>query len=121
MDLAPDLRIIHEPVRLQIMGLLYRHPDLGFTAVKTALGITGGNLASHASRLQEAGLIEVRDTLTRNGFEKRYQITREGLQRFERYLAALADFLAASRMLPSERTNGTGSPQASGESPGFAG
>lgn len=93
----PELRVIHEPVRLRILGLLYRQTDLGFATLRDALGLTAGNLASHANRLVEAGLVTQRDALTRDGFEKRYQITPQGLADFERYLHALDAFLAAAR------------------------
>ncbi len=99
MDLPPELRVIHEPVRLRILGLLYRQTDLGFTAIRDGLGLSAGNLATHAAKLQESGFVEAREALTRNGFEKRFQITALGLSAFEQYLAVLERFLAASRIV----------------------
>lgn len=94
MDLPEELRLIHQPVRLRIMGLLYKHRDVGFTRARDTLGLTDGNLASHANRLAEAGFLEPRDALTRGGFEKRYRITQEGARAFRAYLAELQGFLA---------------------------
>lgn len=55
--------------------------------------LTDGNLASHADRLEEAGLLESRRALTSDGFEKRYQITPEGSRVFRAYLGELRGFL----------------------------
>lgn len=94
MDLPSDLELIHQPVRLRIMGLLYRHRDVAFTRARDTLGLTDGNLASHADRLEGAGLIEARRALTPQGFEKRYRITPEGSEAFRRYLGELRGFLS---------------------------
>lgn len=86
MDLSPDVLIVHERVRLRIMGLLYRQNDVAFGAAREALDVTAGNLASHVAKLQEAGLVACRDAFSRDGVERRIQITAEGLARFERYM-----------------------------------
>lgn len=94
MDLPEELALIHQPARLQIMGLLYRSRDAAFTTVRDRLGLTDGNLATHAERLEEAGLLESRQALTSDGFEKRYQITPEGSRAFREYVDELKGFLA---------------------------
>ncbi len=93
MDLDDDLKLIHQPVRLRIMGLLYRHRDVAFAAARDQLGLTDGNLASHVKRLEDATYVEARRVLTRDGFEMRYRITRDGSRAFRRYLAALRAFI----------------------------
>lgn len=93
MDLPPGLDVIHQPQRLRLMALLYKHRDVGFAATRDALALTDGNLASHATRLEEAGFLRARRVLLRDGFELRYRITPEGSQAFQRYLAALRAFL----------------------------
>lgn len=94
MDLPDGLGVIHQPQRLRLMALLYKHRDVGFAATRDALGLTDGNLASHATRLEEAGLVQARRVLTRDGFELRYRITPAGSQAFRGYLEALRRFLA---------------------------
>lgn len=94
MELSEDLRLIHQPVRLRIMGLLYKHRDVAFTRARDSLGLTDGNLASHANRLEEVGLLESRKALTRDGFEARYRITQQGDRRFRDYLETLEGFMA---------------------------
>lgn len=93
MELTGKTALIHQPTRLAIMGLLYRHRDVAFTQARNVLELTDGNLASHAQRLQEAGLLEERQALTSEGFQKRYRITPDGSQAFQAYLQTLRDYL----------------------------
>ncbi|MGB0652774.1 MAG: transcriptional regulator [Thermoplasmatota archaeon] len=93
MELDDELALIHQPVRLRLMGLLYRQRDVTFTGTRDLLGVTDGNLATHAKRLADAGLLEARRVLTRDGFELRYRITKAGNDAFRRYLATLRGFL----------------------------
>lgn len=43
---------IHTPVRLAIMMFLLPRKQVPFTLVRTALGLTAGNLSSHMSKLE---------------------------------------------------------------------
>lgn len=95
MDLPDELAIIHQPARLNIMGLLYKHRDLGFAATRDGAKLTDGNLATHAKRLEAVGYIEARRALQRTGFELRYHITPKGSLAFRRYLSTLRAFLEA--------------------------
>lgn len=94
MDLPAPLQLIHQPVRLRIMGLLWRHRDVSYTRARDVLGLTDGNLATHTARLAEAGLLESRRVLAGDRFEVRYRITRAGAAAFRDYLEALRVFLA---------------------------
>lgn len=94
MDLPDDLAIIHQPARLKIMGLLYRHRDVAYTTARDATGLTDGNLATHTRRLQDAEMLDARRVLRgRDGFELRYRITKAGAEAFRRYLGVLRAFL----------------------------
>jgi DNA-binding MarR family transcriptional regulator len=95
MELPEGLAVIHQPVRLRLMALLFRHRDIAYTATREALGLTDGNLASHAKRLEEAGFLQSRRALTGDRFEVRYRITPEGSLAFRDYLEALRRFLDA--------------------------
>ena len=46
-------RIIHEKGRLAIMSMLAAAPELSFTEMRDALGMTDGNLTTHIRTLQE--------------------------------------------------------------------
>ena len=52
-------RVIHEPARLAILGLLAVVDSADFLFVQNQTGLTGGNLSSHMTRLEEAGYVEV--------------------------------------------------------------
>ena len=56
----PELdRLIHEPGRLAIMTVLSSVKDADFLFLLRATGLTKGNLSSHLSKLEEAGLVEI--------------------------------------------------------------
>lgn len=91
MDLDP---IIHQATRLRIMTALNRNREAGFTSLRDGLGLTDGNLGSHAEKLVEAGYIESRRVLTPRGFEVRLRITSEGSRAFAAYVDMLRALLA---------------------------
>jgi DNA-binding transcriptional ArsR family regulator len=57
--LAEIDRVIHEPARLAILGLLAAVESADFRFVQNQTGLTGGSLSSHMTRLEEAGYVEV--------------------------------------------------------------
>lgn len=87
---APPLdAVIHQHTRLQLMAALYRNGRASFTALRDGLGLTAGNLAGHAAKLEEAGYIEARRVLVDVRFEMQYRLTDRGAQAFRAYLVAL--------------------------------
>lgn len=92
MLLPEGLEVIHQPARLAVMTLLYQRGDVGAAAAREATGLTPGNLDSHGRRLAEAGLLEARKALTRDGFEARYRISAAGVAAMKAYLAWLERF-----------------------------
>ena len=97
MDLPAGLEVIHQPVRLRVMTLLYRHGDVGFSDALRTLALTPGNLESHIKRLAQDGLVESRRALMAGTFEVRLRITPAGAERFTEYLDLLDEFLGAAR------------------------
>jgi DNA-binding MarR family transcriptional regulator len=85
--------VIHQPARLRIMGLLYRNRSAPTTWVRDTLGLTDGNLASHAAKLAEAGYIDQRRVLAPGGFHMRMAITPTGDEAYARYREALRALL----------------------------
>lgn len=105
---APALDpVIHQPTRLRIMAALYRNRQASFTGLRDGLELTDGNLATHATRLQEAGYVEVRRVLVDLSFEVRYRITPKGSEAFRAYAAALRSFLAVADTDAGENENAT--------------
>lgn len=85
--------ILHQPQRLRIMAALHRSRQASFTSLRDALGLTPGNLQSHAAKLEEAGYVESGRALVDARFELRYRITPKGSEAFAAYLAALRAIL----------------------------
>lgn len=86
-------RLLDARARLMLMGLLHRHRDVSARAARKALGLTDGNLASHAARLQEVGWLESRRALSPSGFEVRYRITPAGSAAFREHVEDLRRML----------------------------
>ena len=83
-------RVVHERVRLAIMSMLAASPNLSFTELRDALGLTDGNLLSHVRTLQEAGYLAV----TKSYHEARplttLALTRAGRDAFSAHIERLA-------------------------------
>jgi DNA-binding MarR family transcriptional regulator len=90
---AQGFALLQQHTRLRIMGMLYRHRDVSARGLRQALGLTDGNLASHAARLAEAGLLRSRNALGRDGFEVRHAITPQGSETFRAYLHRLRELV----------------------------
>src|SRR5438876_672136 len=58
MDMAFD-SIVANPGRLRILTALASEPRQPFVRLRSRTGLTDGNLATHARRLQSAGLIAI--------------------------------------------------------------
>ncbi|HEY0180380.1 MAG TPA: transcriptional regulator [Dokdonella sp.] len=52
-------RLVHEPARLLILTVLASAKQVEFTFLEKISGLSKGNLSSHMSKLEAAGLIEV--------------------------------------------------------------
>lgn len=55
-------RLVHEPARLGILSVLEVHKEADFQFLQSVLGLTKGNLSSHLSKLEAAGLVRVTKT-----------------------------------------------------------
>ncbi len=86
--------VIHQATRLRIMALLHRNRVASFTWVRDTLGLTDGNLDTHAAKLEEAGYVKRGRALDIGGFEVRMKITPEGDTAFRAYLDGLRAYLA---------------------------
>ncbi len=85
--------VIHQPTRLRIMALLYRNRVAAFTWVRDTLGLTDGNLDTHAAKLEGAGYVKRGRALDLGGFQVKIKITPEGDAAFRAYLEGLRAYL----------------------------
>lgn len=56
-NLAAVDRLIHEPARLVVMTALSTCQSADFLFLQRLTGLTAGNLSSHLTKLEEAGLL----------------------------------------------------------------
>ena len=86
-------RLVHEPARLSILGLLYVVERAEFLYLLRQTGLTRGNLSSHLSTLERAGYVE----MTKEFVDKRpltlLRMTRQGRDAFDAYRQRMRQFL----------------------------
>ena len=52
-------RLVHEPGRLAILTVLSSVDSADFVFLQRTTGLTKGNLSSHLTKLEDAGLVEI--------------------------------------------------------------
>ena len=58
-------RLIHEPGRLAILTVLSSVTDADFVFLQRTTGLTKGNLSSHLTKLEDAGLVAIEKRFVR--------------------------------------------------------
>ena len=82
-------RVIHGKGRLAIMSMLAASPELSFTELRDALGMTDGNLTTHIRTLQEAGYLSVTKSFHNNRPLTTCALTAPGKRAFTHYINLL--------------------------------
>ncbi|MFX0011937.1 MAG: winged helix-turn-helix domain-containing protein, partial [Candidatus Hermodarchaeota archaeon] len=87
-------KVIHVPSRLIILSYLYvvKNADMIFFKEKTKL--SWGNLSSHASKLEEAGYINILKTIRNNKPVTILEITETGKRAFKEYKDRMTELLS---------------------------
>jgi DNA-binding transcriptional ArsR family regulator len=78
-------RLIHEPGRLAILTVLSSVKDADFLFLQRATGLTKGNLSSHLTRLEEAGLVTIEKRFVRKKPNTNVALTKGGRERTARH------------------------------------
>jgi len=79
---APLLdRLIHEPARLAIMTVLSSVNAADFVFLARTTGLTNGNLSSHLTKLEDAGLITIEKRFVHKKPNTNVELTPEGKTR----------------------------------------
>ncbi len=81
--------LIHSPVRLAVLSILISVERADFKYLKEAIHVTDGNLSTHLSKLEEAGLVSVTKGFRGKKPHTDYAITEEGRRRFAEYVENL--------------------------------
>lgn len=92
-------RLLHDRMRLGIVSALAAADEmsLSFTALKSALRATDGNLGGHARRLEEAGYVSCEKTFEGRTPRTAYRLTAAGRRALEKYLSHLDAIIRATR------------------------
>ncbi|HEX5897825.1 MAG TPA: transcriptional regulator [Solirubrobacteraceae bacterium] len=78
-------RLIHEPGRLAILTVLSSVREADFVFLQRATGLTKGNLSSHLTKLEEAGLVAIEKRFVRKKPNTNVALTAEGRRRIARH------------------------------------
>jgi DNA-binding MarR family transcriptional regulator len=82
----PDLnldRLVHEPGRLAILTVLSSIKSADFTFLQRATGLTEGNLSSHLTKLEDAGLLTIEKRFVLKKSHTTASLTPAGRRRIE--------------------------------------
>ena len=90
-------RVIHEKGRLAIMSMLAASPELSFTELRDALGMTDGNLTTHIRALQEEGYIAVAKSYQNRRPLTTCSLTPAGRKAFAGYIDLLEQIVRQNR------------------------
>lgn len=87
-------RLVHEPARLMILSILAGAEHVEFRFIEEMSGLTKGNLSSHLSRLQAAGLIEITKSFRGRRPLTTLRISEAGRRSLSEYRQRLRDVVA---------------------------
>jgi DNA-binding transcriptional ArsR family regulator len=95
-------RTVHEPARLAILVALSACERADFLFLQRITGLSKGNLSTHLSRLQEAGLVEIEKRFVNKKTQTLARLSgqgREAVTSYWRDMAALSK--SAARWRPN--------------------
>jgi DNA-binding MarR family transcriptional regulator len=95
-------RLVHEPGRLAILTVLTSVSDADFVFLQRTTGLTKGNLSSHLSKLEEAGLVTVTKSFVHKKPNTKVAITASGADRVARHWDQLERLRNRSASPPQE-------------------
>ncbi|MHA2296471.1 MAG: transcriptional regulator [Candidatus Hodarchaeales archaeon] len=93
--------VVHSPVRLAILIFLLPLGEITFTTILKTLDLTGGNLASHLKKLEQANLVKVHKKFVDARPTTIVLLTDKGRTAVTEYASSLS--IALKNMLESSR------------------
>ncbi len=85
--------LLHSQLRLAVISILIGSEEADFVFIKEKTNATAGNLSVQIEKLREAGYISVEKAFRGKMPRTTCRITKEGIQAFEKYVAALNSYL----------------------------
>jgi DNA-binding MarR family transcriptional regulator len=98
-------RVVHERMRLAMIGALALNESLAFADLKELLGATDGNLIVHARRLEDAGYITCTKTIDGRASRTIYRLTPAGRAALRHYLERMGQLSDALKETDSQIRN----------------
>ncbi len=98
-DLVLD-RLIHQPGRLAILTVLSSVSDADFVFLQRTTGLTKGNLSSHLTKLEDAGLVAIEKRFVRKKPNTNVALTVAGRQAIKRHWEQLERLKKLSQASP---------------------
>lgn len=89
-------RLIHEPARLAVLTALSACKSADFLYLQRITALSKGNLSSHLSRLEDAGLVAIEKGFVGKVPNTHVSITRTGRSAVERHWQRLEQLRQAS-------------------------
>jgi len=93
-------RLIHDRIRLGILGALAVNSSLSFGELKAMLETSDGNLSVHARKLEEARFIACKKSFEGRIPRTEFRITDAGRKALEAYLGHMEALIRATRKAP---------------------
>ena len=90
-------RLIHERLRLGIVGALAASERATFNELKRLLQTTDGNLSVHARKLEDAGYITCEKTFDGRVPRTEYRLTAAGRRALDKYLAHMEAIIKSTK------------------------
>ncbi|MEJ5309015.1 MAG: transcriptional regulator [Anaerolineae bacterium] len=82
-------KIVHEPARLALLTALSACRSADFVSLQRLTGLTKGNLSTHLTKLEEAGLVEIEKQFVGKKPNTLVRLTPEGRKAIEEHWQAL--------------------------------
>ena len=96
-ELAALDRLVHEPARLALLTALAACESADFLYLQRLTGLSKGNLSSHLSKLEEAGLVKVEKQFNGKTPLTRIAVTDPGREAVERHWQQLEQLRSKAR------------------------
>ena len=97
-------RLVHEPARLAILVALSACEKADFLFLLNITGLTKGNLSSHLSKLEQAGLVEIEKKFEGKTPVTYIKLTLEGKEALAEYWKSVDKVREGIRHLKPVRT-----------------
>ncbi|MBN1148860.1 MAG: transcriptional regulator [Anaerolineales bacterium] len=86
-------QVIHAPARLMVLSYLYVVDSVDYVFLMRLTGLTWGNLATHLSRLEEAGYIAIDKQFKGKKPHSTVRLTDQGRAAFREYKRSMQQVL----------------------------